>query len=101
MIAVSAFDLLTTAQVNAQRGTKKGRLDIMCDDRVAPEDYLHVTTPYQVCDVTARPCMDDSRAKHEQYLAVLGTGFFHPASDFMDGEYFGLFGRNCTLHESK
>src|SRR5258706_16073938 len=45
--------------------------------------------------------MDDSRAKHEQNLAVLDTGFFHPASNFVDGEYFGLFGRNCTLHESK
>src|SRR5258706_14058291 len=101
MIAMPAFDLLTTAQVNAERGTEKGRLDIMCDDRVAAEYYLHVTTSYQVRDVTARPRMDDSRAKHEQNLAVLGTGFFHPASDFMDGEYFDLFRGDRTLHESK
>src|SRR4051812_43828624 len=101
MIAMAAFYLFATAQVNAERGTEKSRFDIVCDDGVAPEDDLYITTADQVRDVTTSSCMDDSRAKHEQDLAAMGTCFFHLASNLVNSEYLDFFRGDIALHESK
>src|SRR6267154_496371 len=101
MIAVPTLYLFSAAQVNAERGTEKSRFDIVCDDGVAPKDNLHITTADQIHDITARSCMDDGRAKHEQYFTASVTSFFHLTSDLMDGKDFDFFSGDVALHESK
>src|SRR5260370_7797448 len=101
MIAVSALDLFTAAEIDTEGGTEKGRFDIMGHDGVATEDYLDIATTNQVGNVTTGAGVNDGRAKHKENLAVARTCLFHLTSNFVDRQHLDSFPGNITLHETK
>src|SRR5438105_3154933 len=93
------LNLLTATQIDAERGAKEGGLDIMGDDGIAAEDHLYKPTANQVCDIAARSCMENSRAKHKENFAIVGSSCLHLACNFVDCQHFGFLGGNAALHK--
>src|SRR5437868_14947193 len=98
MIAVSALDLFTAAQIDTEGGTEKGSFDIMGHDGVATEDYLDIATTNQVGNVTTGAGVNDGRAKYKENLASACTCLFHLTSNFVDCQHFDSFRGDIALH---
>src|SRR5437763_9231467 len=101
MIAVSALDLFTTAEIDAEGGAEKSSFDIMGYDGVATKDYLDIATTNQVGNVTTGAGVNDGRAKHKENLAVARTCLFHLTSNFVDRQHLDSFRGDIALHEGK
>src|SRR5437773_6850431 len=101
MVAMSTLNLFATSEINTEGSTEQRRFDIMRYDCVPSKDDLHITTTYQIRDISTCSCMDDCRAQHEENLAIVGTSLFHLTRDLMNCKYLDLLCRNSALHKSK
>src|SRR6266566_2757508 len=101
MIAVSALDLFTAAEIDAQGGAEKSSFDIMGYDGVATEDHLDIATTNQVGNVTTGAGVNDGRAKYKENLTVACTCLFHLTSNFVDRQHLDSFRGDIALHEGE
>src|SRR2546423_11521695 len=101
MIAMSTLDLLAAAQVNAERGAKEGRLDIVSHNRIATKDHLHIATTNQVGHVSTCTRVNDGWPQHKEDFTVARARLFHLTSNLADRQHLDLFRGDAALHKGK
>src|SRR5450759_3201843 len=101
MIAMSTLHLLAAAQVNAERGAKEGRLDIVSHNCIAPKDHLHIATTNQVGHVSTCSRVNDGWPQHKENFTVVRARLFHLTSNLVDRQHLDLFRGDAALDKGK
>src|SRR5487761_787514 len=99
MITMSALDLLTCAQVYAERSAEQGRFNIVRHDGIAAENHLHIATAHEFHNIAACARMDDGWSQHEKNFSTVSASLLHLLCYFVNCQYFHFFRGDVALHK--